>query len=156
MRKKSGQFEGKIRLAHPATGTPTFTVLPTPPSLVSLPHATAPAAGRHGSTTRRPYLQRLLRVHSPLPTPPSRLSRVSLPHAAAPAAGRDGMTPSACRGQGESCRYRDMAPRRRPSAAVGRSRLAGASPPAAGHGTIGQCRPVAGKPSSQPVTHTTW
>ena len=29
------------------------------------------------------------------------------------------MTPSACRGPGESCRYRDMAPRRRRSAAVG-------------------------------------
>ena len=86
-----------------------------------------PAAGRDGSTSRRPYQQQ--REHSPAPTPPS---QVSVPHAAAPAAGRDGMTLSACRGPRESCRYRDtsMAPRLRRSAAVGRSRA--------------------------PVTHTTW
>ena len=73
---------------------------------------------KNRSAGRLPHQQRLLLVHSPVPTPPS---RVSLPHAAAPAAGHDGMTPSACRGQGESCCYRDMASRRRPSAAVGRS-----------------------------------
>ena len=48
-------------------------------------------------TNRRPYQ----RVHSPIPTPSS---RVSLPHADALVAGRDGMTPSACRGPGERCR----------------------------------------------------
>ena len=73
---------------------------------------------KNRSAGRLPYQQRLLRVHSPVPTPPS---RVSLPHAAAPAAGRDEMTPSVCRGQGESCCYRDMASRSRPSAAVCRS-----------------------------------
>ena len=99
-----------------ATGTLTVTVLHAPPSPVSLPHAAAPATSRHGRTTCRPYQQRLLQVHSPLPTPPL-ASRVFLPHAAAPAAGRDGMTPSACHGQGDRCRYRHMAARRRPSAA---------------------------------------
>ena len=48
-------------------------------------------------------------------TPPS---LVSLPPSAAPASCRDRMTPGACRCQGESCSYCDMAPRHRRSAAV--------------------------------------
>jgi len=128
--------------------------LPTHPSLVFLPHA----AGTRGRS-RRPYnhapaLSAVApaehRVHSPLPTPLSRVS--SLPHAAAPAAGRDGMTPSARRvptsrpgsRPGESCRYRDMDPRRRRLAARGclaaRGRPWGAA-------AIGRCRPAAGNES---------
>ena len=57
------------------------------------------------------------------------------------------MTPSARRGPGESCRYRDMAPRRRRLAARGCL---------AARGRPWGDWPAAGKPSSQPVTHTTW
>ena len=71
-----------------------------------------------------------------------RCARGRLRPAAAPAAGRDGMTPSACRGPGESCRYRDMLPRSRRSAAVGRSRVPRRPRPAmgrlAGYGAIGR------------------
>ena len=61
----------------------------------------------------------------------------------------DGMTPSACCDQWERCSYRDMATRRRRSAAVGRPRVPRCRP-------SGDWSAAGAAPSSQPVTHTTW